>query len=128
MSIGFSCNYKNDIPDVEYNDMYLAPNNNVAITSGNDNVVENCYHALELNLGEYWFNTQFGINWQLYLSSNTPRGIQIKNAVVRAIMGVNGVNRISSYNMNIIPLTRQLVIEVEIILNTGATATLVRSF
>ncbi len=126
--IGFSCNYKDDIPEIAYNDLYLSLNGNIITTSDNENVIENCYHALELNLGEYWFNTQFGINWQLYLSSNTPKGIQIKNAVIKSIMSVNGVDRVSNYNMNIIPITRQLIIEVVIILNSGATATLVRSF
>ena len=127
MAVGFTCNYNNDIDGVARNDIYLDETGNIAIAKGNDLTVANVYHAIELNLSEYSFNTLLGIDWRNYLNSNKPQGNRIKIAVIKAILSVNGVNRIANFNMDILRETRQLIIDVTIILNDGTSVPILRT-
>lgn len=123
---GITSNYNNNIPDVAVNDIYLDESGNIATNSGNDEIIENCFHAIQLWYTEYGYNTQLGINWLSFLQSNKPAGLQIKQSVTSAILSVNGVNKITSYNMEVID--RVLLIEVGILLNSGVPAIITGSF
>jgi hypothetical protein len=125
---GFSCNYTNDPELGAWNDLYLDANGNIATTNGDAEIVENVYHAIELWLGEYDFNTQLGINWQYYLTTDKPVGNQIKTNLIQAINNVSGVTGITSFNMDLNPINRQLLITVIITLISGNPATISQEF
>lgn len=122
---GFSVNYQNNITDVAFNDLYLDAQGNLATVSGETEIIETCYHAIQLCLGDYDFDTSLGIPYDTYLSSDTPIGNQLKLSVTQAVRGVNGVMGINSFSLALNAQTRILQINIIIDLVSGAHAQIV---
>lgn len=116
---GFSVNYDGSVNGVEYNDLYLDSSGILAINSGNDNVIENCYHAIQLMLGEYDYNVLLGIPWNDYISSAQPIGRALQASLTSAIQNIDGVSRVRSITFNPNRITRQLTIIMQIVLVGG---------
>lgn len=116
---GFSSNYNNQNPNTDWNDLYIDKYGNLATVSGNDDVIETCYHAVLLTAGDWIFNTNIGIPWDTYLSSTTPIGNKVQQSVIQAIQGVTGVNKVTSFNAEI-DKNRVLQITVGILLINGS--------
>jgi len=121
---GFTCNFKNDIKNVSFNDLYLDVSGNIAINAGNDEIIENCYHEIELYLGEYDFDTTLGIPWEEYLSATSPVGNNIALSIIQAVQVVKGVVKVTNIDMNLDKNNRSLEIIVYILLESGTTAQL----
>lgn len=120
---GFTVNYNKSIEGVAFNDLYLDASGGLAISSGRDEIIENCYHVLQLTVGDYGFNTNLGIPYNNYLSSNEPVGSQIKLSIIQSLEAVNGVVNVSYFNA-IILNDRTLQIEVIINLIEGDPVTI----
>lgn len=112
---GFTVNYNNAIPNTAFNDLYLDSSGNLAIVeTGQNEIIETCYHAIQLCMGDYNFNTTLGIPYNTYLSSITPIGNQLKVSITTAVLGVNGVTSIQSITATLNNTTRNLSIQVVI--------------
>jgi hypothetical protein len=122
---GFSVNYKNEISGVKFNDLYLDSNGNIVTVSGNIEVEETCYHVIQLCIGDYDFNTQLGIPWDNYLSSDNPIGNKIKLSIGKAVSAVKGVKSVEAVNLDTNPFSRSLIVTVIITLNSGDTTTII---
>jgi len=110
---GFKVNYNGDSAPV-WNDLYLDKDGNIAYSDNQlDDTVENCYHAVLLTKGDWVFDTNIGINWQKYLTTDSPVGNQIKASITQAIKGVSGVKNINYINFDVLD-SRQLTININI--------------
>lgn len=107
---GFSTNFDKSVEGVALNDLYIDELGNLAINSGNDEIIETCYHAVQLTIGDYDFNTAIGIPYDTYLSSDKPIGNKLKLSIIQALQGVEGVTSVLSFSANINRQTRQLQI------------------
>ena len=107
---GFSTNYQDDPTIGAFNDLYLDAQGNLATTSGTDEIVETCSHAIWLIPGDWSFDTTLGIPWNTYLQSTQPVGNAIKTSVIAALRSVNGVVNIQSISLTNTRITRLLEI------------------
>lgn len=118
---GFTTNYDGKVKGVDYNDLYLDNKGNLAIVYDADTeTVENCYHALELIVGEYNFNTKLGIDWLTYLSSDNVNTQDVIRAIYKALLRVKRVTKVQ-----VISLTNdkngKLIYNIQITLNNSLT-------
>lgn len=117
---GFSSNYTND-PDLgALNDLYLDEFGNIATVSGEQQIEENCYHVIQLTLGDYDYNTTLGIPYDVYLSSNAPIGNQLKLSITSAVLAVSGVKSIDSFTLDIDTQTR--ILQLNLVINLVSSA------
>lgn len=121
---GFTCNFTNDPSLGALNDLYLDENGNIASDSGQDEIVENCYHTAQLCVGDLDFDTTKGIPWDTYLQSDIGIGVQLKLSLAKAINQVKGVNKVSSIVMEQNPISRVLLITIIILLSNNNTVTI----
>ena len=121
---GWTVNYDNSVAGAAFNDLYLDAQGNIAMNDGMTEVIENCYHAVQLCLGDYDLDTTLGIPWDVYLSSDEPVGLQIKLSVSKALLAVKGVIRINQLLMDVNPITRQLVVATVVVLVDGSMPTI----
>ncbi len=121
---GFSVNYQNNISGVDFNDLYLDAQGNLALNSGITEVEENCFHAVQLCVGDYDYNTTLGIPYDAYLSSDSPVGNQLKLSLAKSLLAVDGVVSIESMDLALNPVTRVLQITIIVNLTTGAQITI----
>ena len=124
MMAGFLCNYTND-PDLGVlNDLYLDAQGNIAFTdTDQEDTIQNCYASLWLiqNI-DYGFNLSLGIPWNVYLSSDTPVGNQMKSSIITTLNAINGVASIGNIDFNLNATSRVLSIPITINL-VGGTST-----
>ncbi len=112
---GFTVNYNNSIEGVAFNDLYLDSNGNLAfVDTGATEIEETCYHAVQLCIGDYSYNTTLGIPYDQYLSSNAPIGKRLKRSIIQALLGVNGVQSIDSFSLALNTITRVLQLNVTV--------------
>jgi hypothetical protein len=78
------------------NDMYLAPDGNLAISTGLAAVMQNCAHAVKAQLGEMILQTNQGVpNFQV-VWRGAPNLLQFEVYLRRAILEVEGVVEVTA--------------------------------
>lgn len=121
---GFSCNYNNAITNVAYNDMYLDNSGNLATSNGENEIVENCSHALSLWLGEYVFNTNVGLDYNTWIQSDNPNMSIVRASIRKALLLVGGVLSVGNIVFQLQRNTRVLTIAVVVNLTNGNNITI----
>lgn len=122
---GFSVNYTNDPALGDFNDLYLDNQGNLATVFGETDIIETCYHALQLTVGDYDYNLSLGIPYDTYLSSDSPVGNQIKLSMTTALTAVVGVQSIGSFTLDVDRVNRKLLVNIVINLINGNSVNLV---
>ena len=117
---GFSCNYQNNITGVALNDLYLDSAGNITnLPTGNTEIEETCYHAIQLCMGDYDFNIDLGTAYNTYIEAAQPMGNALKQSIAKAVLAVSGVQSIDSFTLNLNRQTRVLYITMVIDLTNG---------
>ena len=115
---GFTVNYKNNIPGVASNDLYLDSTGNLARTKTNvEDIIETCYHELLLVKGDYDFDINKGIPWNIYLEDATSSTTQIKISIYNTLIIVKGVGDVTNINATLNTLTGKYDINTNIKIN-----------
>lgn len=116
----------------ENNDLYLDTNNDLAIISGEFDLVQSIEAAIRLWLKEYEYNTSIGVNYkQIYGNPNLLPEV-IDYNLTTAIMSVNtfltpdnlknyGIKKINSLDYKLNRDTRVMQVTGEILLNNNTT-------
>ena len=132
----FAANWQNNIPGVAYNDMYIDSAGNLVTVSGVQDMQQSIAQSLLLWVGEYDFNIQIGVPYNIILGNpNIQKGlIQLylqtaillcNNYLTPAQLAAYGINTtgsnkgIISIAFNFNPVNRQDNVTDTILLNNG---------
>lgn len=74
----FATNWQNNVPDIFWNDIYLDESGNLATVTGVDDLQQTITQSLLLWKGEYDFNINIGVPYNLILGNP-----QIQNSLIR---------------------------------------------
>lgn len=129
---GFACNYKSDIPDVAWNDIYLDETGNLATVAGIDDVEQTSANSIWLNQKEYEYNTTLGIPYKkifnnVFISKSVidyyvSNAILLQNQYMSAIdIQTYGIKKVVSISQELNRQTRALNVVAIILLNNGTT-------
>lgn len=98
----------------ENNDLFIATNGNLAITTGLDAILQACQTAAKAQRGEMIYNTTLGVpNFETIWARGIPNLAQYEAALRQTLLGVEGVtnvtdllvtnqNNVLSYQANIV--------------------------
>lgn len=123
-------NWRNNIPNVAFNDIYVDDSGNIATVSGIEAMQQLVAQSLWLWYGEYDFNTTYGVTYRRLLGQRGVTNSLVQLQINNAIMSINnyipqqfipqyGIKKvvIQSYSMN--RVSRMLSVTVDIYLNSG---------
>ncbi len=86
----------------EDNDLFLDREGNISISFDLEAVQQNCEHVVKTRLGEVVINTQIGIPYFETVWNGVPNLIQFQAAVRTALLQVDGVLEIVSFDTSVI--------------------------
>ncbi len=117
------------------NDVYLNESNDLAIVSGEDDLIQTVISSIKLWLKEYEYNTSLGVNYKQmygnphllpeYIDYNLRAAILLVNSFLTPENLANyGIKTINSLDYNLDRNTRIMKVNVEIKLNNNTTTTI----
>ena len=117
------------------NDLYLNESNDLAIVSGEDDLIQTVISSIKLWLKEYEYNTSLGVNYKQmygnphllpeYIDYNLRAAILLVNSFLTPENLANyGIKTINSLDYNLDRNTRIMKVNVEIKLNNNTTTTI----
>lgn len=95
-TLTLSANINGTIPGVAYNDLYLTSIGNIATSSDQQALLEQCAEASKTLLGELVFNTSVGIPYQQAVWIGVPNIQQFTAALRLAFLSIEGVTEVIS--------------------------------
>ena len=84
-----------------HNDIYILPNGNLSITTGQDAVLQACATASKLQLGEAIYQTNLGIPNFEVVWNGTPNLAIFETYLRQALLSVDGVITVTSLNISV---------------------------
>ena len=120
------------------NDLYLNESNDLAIVSGEDDLIQTVISSIKLWLKEYEYNTSLGVNYKQmygnphllpeYIDYNLRAAILLVNSFLTPENLANyGIKTINSLDYNLDRNTRIMKVNVEIKLNNNTTTTTIET-
>jgi hypothetical protein len=95
-----SANVNNNIPGVEFNDIYLDNQNNIAMATDLQSILQECAQVARTLLGECVFDLNVGIPYEQVIWVGVPNIEQFTAALRTAFLSVPGVIEIISILVN----------------------------
>lgn len=95
-ALTIAANINNNIAGVAFNDIYLDNQNNIAMATDLQAVMQECAEAARTLLGECVFDVNIGIPYQQVVWVGVPNIEQFASALRQAFLNVAGVTEVVS--------------------------------
>lgn len=99
-ALTIAANVNNSITGVAFNDIYLDKENNIAMATDLQAVLQECAEAARTLLGECIFNVDIGIPYEQVIWVGVPNIDQFTAALRAAFLSVSGVTEVISLFVN----------------------------
>lgn len=119
----FAVNVYRGNDGIAFNDIYLDENGQLAIVYDEADIYQTCANAILLARGDFTFNTQLGIPYEVYRTEQLNIVNNLKLDMLQALLGVDGVAEVEQITFEEDRQLRALNVVCTILLDSGAVIT-----